>query len=310
MKTEAKIHKFVQIPNTLLEAGLSAEAIGLFCYMAAKPKNWRYRREQICSEANIPLARFKRAMAELEASGYVLKVSVYDRQQKKLAGKDYILAPDQDLPDCKMVFADILPSGAYASTPTLDFDAKLPIMTKTALTDDLTEGAIYRPSVKQKGRQTEASVTEASVTEASVLGGAYIRLDSSLDYKGKKTLETLEAEGAILRPSVNPTLGENQPKKTDYQDSDPEVLTDPDFVRKFTIPRLRSDFNAHTFLHPEWSDDKIAETLQACASYYLATGANYRNWIEKAKYWMKSQKDRHTPTQTQKPPVNLDNWTK
>lgn len=64
--------EFAQIPNALIEdRELSATARALFCYLAVKPDDWKFKMKDIADALLISIPTLRKVIAELSATGWI-----------------------------------------------------------------------------------------------------------------------------------------------------------------------------------------------------------------------------------------------
>lgn len=64
--------EFAQIPNALIEdRELSATARALFCYLAVKPDDWKFKMKDIADALLISIPTLRKVIAELSMTGWI-----------------------------------------------------------------------------------------------------------------------------------------------------------------------------------------------------------------------------------------------
>lgn len=83
---------FTIIPNEIINnPNISWKAKGIFSYLASKPDNWNFYREEIKKHATDGLRALKSGIKELEDAGYLVKNPKYDSKSGKLKGWEWVL---------------------------------------------------------------------------------------------------------------------------------------------------------------------------------------------------------------------------
>jgi len=88
--------RFTTVSNTILQAGVSFEAIGLFFYLASKPDKWEIHPKEIEKTGGIGRDKRLRIMAELEEHGF-LETRITQGPDGKLKGKEIILIEEPSM---------------------------------------------------------------------------------------------------------------------------------------------------------------------------------------------------------------------
>lgn len=84
---------FSQVPNTLInDNSLSDRARFLFCYMAAKPDEWKFYQEKMAKDLKMSVETLRKYLAELIDSGWVSRTLV--REGGKFDSYEYDLNPE------------------------------------------------------------------------------------------------------------------------------------------------------------------------------------------------------------------------
>ena len=61
---------YTVIPNCVFESGLSAEAVGILCYLVGRPENWKINSTEVARRFACGVQRVQRVLRELEAAKY------------------------------------------------------------------------------------------------------------------------------------------------------------------------------------------------------------------------------------------------
>ena len=87
------IHKdrdYTSIINDIFnDEKLSAEALGLLCYLLSRPENWRVVPNQLRARFKLGEHKFQRLMRELVAAGHARKRQRRDKLTKQWNGSEY-----------------------------------------------------------------------------------------------------------------------------------------------------------------------------------------------------------------------------
>ena len=61
---------YTVIPNCVFESGLSAEAVGILCYLVGRPENWKINSTEVARRFACGVQRVQRVLRELETAKY------------------------------------------------------------------------------------------------------------------------------------------------------------------------------------------------------------------------------------------------
>ncbi len=64
---------YTVIPNAIFESNLSAESIGVLCYLISKPEHWKVSAMALGRHFGVGKSKVTRILGELQAAGYASK---------------------------------------------------------------------------------------------------------------------------------------------------------------------------------------------------------------------------------------------
>lgn len=109
-----RIHtsNFTIIGNACLcDESLSAEALGVICYLIGRPHDWTLRQGQLSGRFKCGADRIQRILRELIAAGYIRKIRHRDPATQKWQAVEFIVLDTKDEP---------LPENTYVAPATMD----------------------------------------------------------------------------------------------------------------------------------------------------------------------------------------------
>lgn len=101
MSVLRRVHtnNFTIIGNALLnDRALSAEAVGVICYLIGKPHDWTLRPGELAERFDCGADRIQRILKELIEAGYIRKVRQRDPETQQWLAAEYIVLDTRDEP--------------------------------------------------------------------------------------------------------------------------------------------------------------------------------------------------------------------
>lgn len=83
--------RYTVIENAIFDAELSAEAIGVFCFLLSKPDGWIIRHAHLRAVFDCGMHRMTRILKELRRAGFLERQEIRDESTGKVKGTEYIL---------------------------------------------------------------------------------------------------------------------------------------------------------------------------------------------------------------------------
>lgn len=125
MSVLRRIHtnNFTIIGNALLnDRALSAEAVGVICYLIGKPHDWTLRPGELAERFDCGADRIQRILKELIEAGYIRKVRQRNSETQQWLAAEYIVLDtrDEPLPENTLVATEDSPP---MENPMLAFPA-------------------------------------------------------------------------------------------------------------------------------------------------------------------------------------------
>lgn len=155
MSVLRRVHtnNFTIIGNACLcDESLSAEALGVICYLIGRPNNWTLRQGQLSERFRCGADRIQRILKELIEAGYIRKARARDPKTQVWQAVEYIVldTKDEPLPENTEV-ALCVTDEPPVENPSLDFPGLL--RTEDTKTDSKKEPR--KPKRAKAGEYTE-----------------------------------------------------------------------------------------------------------------------------------------------------------
>lgn len=132
MSVLRRVHtnNFTIIGNACLcDELLSAEALGVICYLIGRPHDWTLRQGQLSERFDCGADRIQRILKELIAAGYIRKIRHRDPATQKWQAIEFIVldTKDEPLPENTIV----APSATTDEPPTENPSLAFPVLLRT-----------------------------------------------------------------------------------------------------------------------------------------------------------------------------------
>lgn len=182
---------FSVISNEVFESGLSAEAIGVLCYLLSKPDNWVLIQGHLSSKFDCGRDRMQRIISELIDVGYIRKNRPRDPVTKAYLTTEYIIVDSktEPLPENPVV-------GATPCEPT---DGK-PVTGNPPLLNTEESNTDSNKSPKRAKRAKVGDYTEDFLQ--SIWQPYPRKTNTSKSNAFKKWLALSDADQALLRGAI------------------------------------------------------------------------------------------------------------
>lgn len=175
-------NNFTIIGNALLnDRALSAEAVGVICYLIGKPHDWTLRPGELAERFDCGADRIQRILKELIEAGYIRKVRQRNPETQQWLAAEYIVLDtrDEPLPENTLVATEDSPP---LENPQMAFPAlQRRDSTKTE-------------SNKSPKKKTRKAIVYAEEFERDIWGPYPMKAGTSKANAFKKWTELTEAE--------------------------------------------------------------------------------------------------------------------
>lgn len=198
MSVLRRVHtnNFTVIHNALLcDRDLSAEAVGIICYLISKPHNWTLRPGELADRFNSGADRIQRILKELIGAGYIRKTRERDPVTQAWRAVEYIILDTRDEP---------LPENTEVAQPTPE-EPQLEIPVVENLPLQRTEDTKTDSKKAPKARKPKAKAGEYTDDFLQSIWQPYPRkTGTSKSNAFKKWLALSDADQAAVRAALGP----------------------------------------------------------------------------------------------------------